>query len=120
MSGERRGRSRELRVADELRREGWVAYRLAWGQADVGALKAGHRPLLVQVKSTAGGPYERFGPRARLALLHEAVCAGADCVLAWWPKHGELRWIQPLDWPDTHIERELGDPTALEPGEAAA
>jgi len=99
VSGERRGRSRELRVADVLRAERWVAYRLAWGQADVGALRAGDRPRLVQVKSTAGGPYERFGPAARAALLAEGEAAGADVTLAYWPKGGRLQWIGPDEWP---------------------
>ena len=100
MSGERRGRGRELRVADKLRAEQWIAYRLAWGQADVGALRAGNRPRLVQVKSTAGGPYERFGPAARAALLAEGEAAGADVVLAYWPKGRVLRWIWPSEWPN--------------------
>jgi hypothetical protein len=105
MSGERRGRGRELRVADALRVEGHVAYRLAWGQADVIGIRAGRRPLLVQVKSTAGGPFERFGPAARLELLHEGEAAGADVVLAWWPKGGDLRWIGPEDWPGSSGSR---------------
>lgn len=100
MTGEKRGRDRELRVADRLRENGCVAYRLAWGQADVIALKAGVRPLLVQVKSTAGGPFERFGPAARVALLHEARASGADCTLAWWPKNRKLEWLGPEHWPD--------------------
>jgi hypothetical protein len=48
-----------------LRLEGWVAYRVPQpSAADVVALKAGHAPLLVQVKSTARA-YERFGPAER-------------------------------------------------------
>lgn len=105
MSGERRGRGRELRVADALRVEGWIAYRLAWGKADVGALRAGRRPLLVQVKSTAGGPFERFGPRDRAELLAEGELGDADVVLAWWPRGGDLRWIEPEDWPGTSSRR---------------
>lgn len=99
MSGEHRGRDRELRVADLLRGLGYIAYRLAWGQADVIGLRAGARPLLVQVKSTAGGPFERFGPAARKELLAEAFTAGADCTLAWWPKGAQLEWVEPEDWP---------------------
>jgi Holliday junction resolvase len=98
MSGERRGRERELRVADALREQGRVAYRLAWGCADVIGLRAGHRPLLVQVKSTTRA-FEHFRPPERLALMHEAVAAGADCTLAWWPSGGTLHWIDPVDWP---------------------
>jgi Holliday junction resolvase len=100
MSGERRGRSRELRVADVLRLEGWVAYRVPQpSAADVVALKAGHAPLLVQVKSTSGSAYERFGPADRRALAHEAIAAGADAALAWWPKGGPLTIIYGADWP---------------------
>lgn len=94
-----RGRDRELRVADQLRSDGCIVYRLAWGNADLVAFKAGWRPLLVQVKSTSGGPYERFGPADRAALQQEAVAAGAACVLAWWPPRRRLEWRTPDQWP---------------------
>lgn len=102
MSGEtsrKRGRQRELAVRRVLRTEGWVVYRLAWGCADVGAMRAGFRPMLVQVKSTTR-PYEHFGPRDRLALLREAIAADAEPVLAWWPKDGALTMISADEWPD--------------------
>jgi len=77
-----------------------VAYRLAHGRADVVALRAEHRPRLVQVKATSGGPYERFGPVDRAALLREARAAGADAWLAWWPSKLMLpRWIAADEWP---------------------
>lgn len=99
MSGDL-GRRRELQVRDKLRADGCVAYRLPQpSAADVIALKAGTRPVLVQVKSTAQGPFERFGPIDRQALLDEARAAGTDCTLAWWPKGGELRWVTPTEWP---------------------
>lgn len=94
-----RGRQRELAVAARLQRDGFVTYRLAWGHADVLALKAGLLPMLVQVKSTSGGPYERFPPSERLALQHEAVMAGATAVLAWWPPRRPLQMIPATDWP---------------------
>lgn len=100
MTGEKRGRGRELRIAEVMRDSGCISYRLAWGQADVISLKAGARPLLIQVKSTAQGPFERFGPTERANLLAEAIAAGADCTLAWWPKNGPLRWVAPEEWPD--------------------
>lgn len=99
MSGEARGRGRELDVMRFYRSTGRVAYRLAWGNADVVALKAGERPLLVQVKSTAGGAFERFQPRDRALLLVEAAQADARAVLAWWPPRGKLTLIPSEAWP---------------------
>jgi hypothetical protein len=58
------------------------------------------RPLLVQVKSTAGGPYERFGPAERAALIAEGERAGAAVVLAWWPPRRVVpKWLLPDAWP---------------------
>jgi Holliday junction resolvase len=94
-----RGRDRELDVVDLLRDAGTIAYRIAHGPADVIAL-GDERPALIQVKSTAGGPYERFTPRARRALIDEAVLAGADAVLAWWPPGRDTpAWIHAVEWP---------------------
>lgn len=53
---------------------------------------------LVEVKSTSR-PFERFGPRDRLAMKVIAEQAGATAWLAHWPKNGELRWIPESDWP---------------------
>lgn len=99
-----RGRSRELDVMDVKRAEGWIAYRLAWGCADVIALREGERPRLIQVKSTIK-PYAHFIPRERDALKREAIAAGADCELAWWPKHGRLTIIPSDDWPPSTHEQ---------------
>lgn len=99
-AGRRRGRARELDVADFYRQHGWVVYRLAHGCADVVALKAGTLPLLVQVKSTRR-PFERFGPADRDALLHEAIMSGGVAVLAHWPLRGRLRLIPSSDWPSS-------------------
>jgi Holliday junction resolvase len=118
MSGERRGRSRELDVMHRYRDEGWVAYRLAWGNADVLAMRLEPnselehewmRVLLIQVKSTSGGPYERFGPRDRERLVAEADSCGAEAVLAWWPPHGVLQLFDAHDWP----QRALLEASAL-------
>jgi Holliday junction resolvase-like predicted endonuclease len=102
--GRSRGRSRELAVAEHYRRHGYVAYRLAWGHADIIAMRliAGTEVAvfeLVQVKATAGGPYERFGPADRRALLAEAQAVGAHAVLAWWPLRKQLRLIPSSEWP---------------------
>lgn len=89
-------------MRDHYRADGWVAYRLPQPSAgDVLALRAGAAPKLIQVKSTAGGPFERFGPVDRAALLAEANQAGAHALLAWWPPGGKLRLIGPSEWPAT-------------------
>jgi hypothetical protein len=96
-----RGRDRELDVVELYRESGCAAYRLAHGVADVVALGGElDRPLLVQVKSTAGGPYERFLPRDRRALIDEGVLARADVQLCWWPPGVDVPIaIDPVDWP---------------------
>lgn len=96
-----RGINRERRVRDWLTERDWWVCRAAGslGDADLIALKAGHRPLMVEVKSTAQGPYEHFGPKARADLLFAANMAGADCELAWWPPRGQLRFIPSSEWP---------------------
>lgn len=55
--------------------------------------------MLIEVKSTAGGPYERFGPAARKALAAVAEQAGGRAWLAWWPPRGELQFIPESEWP---------------------
>lgn len=99
MSG--RGTQRERAVRDWLAARDWVAFRApaSLGCADVVGLRDGSRPRLVEVKSTAGGPYERFGPAARGRLSAAARLAGADAWLAWWPPRGALRWIPEREWP---------------------
>ncbi len=63
----RRGIDRERRVRDLLSSQDWLAFRApaSLGCADVIALRLGSRPRLIEVKSTAQGPYERFSPAAR-------------------------------------------------------
>jgi len=95
-----RGRTRELDVVRHFRSLGYVAYRLNRGSADVIALKREQTPLLIQVKSTAR-PFERFGPDDRVALVSDALDAGARPLLAWWPKNGTLRLLGVSDWPVT-------------------
>jgi len=95
-----RGRQRELAVLALLRDDGFVCYRLAHGHADVIALRQNLQPQLIQVKSTAGGPYEHFGPADRAALRDEAWAAGAAAVLAWWPPRRRVpEWIDSTEWP---------------------
>lgn len=97
-----RGHDRERAIRRHLERDGWWTTRAAGslGDADVVALKAGATPMLIEAKSTAGGPYERFGPAGRAALLAAADRAGAEAWLAWWPPRGELQWIPSSVWPE--------------------
>jgi len=99
MSG--RGHQRERAVKLLLQEDDWWVTRAAGslGNADLVALKVGKRPMLIEVKSTAGGPYERFGPADRARLRLAAEIAGADAVLAWWPPRGKLRMIPADEWP---------------------
>lgn len=96
-----RGIQRERAVRDLLSSDDWVAFRApaSLGVADVIALRDGSRPRLVEVKSTAQGPYEHFGPADRADLSAAAKLAGADAFLAWWPSRGKLRWIAEAEWP---------------------
>jgi Holliday junction resolvase len=98
----RRGHDRERRVRDFYERADWVVVRSAGslGPVDLVAMRAGHRPVFVEVKSTAGSPFERFGPRERALMLRLAELAGADCVLAYWPPHGHLTLIPAAEWPE--------------------
>lgn len=96
-----RGTDRERAVRRLLQDQDWISFRApaSLGCADVVALKANHRPMLVEVKSTAGGPYERFGPEARAKLELAAELAGADAFLVWWPPRGKPVWIPAAEWP---------------------
>jgi Holliday junction resolvase len=95
-----RGHQRERAVRDKLLKEDWIAFRApaSLGVADVVALKDGYQPRMIEVKSTIG-PYSHFGPAARVRLSLAARMAGASAELAWWPKHGQLRYIPESEWP---------------------
>jgi hypothetical protein len=101
MSGRERGIGRDRLVRELLASEDWFAVcaRGSHGAADVLAIRVGSRPRVVQVKSTAQGPYERFGPAERAELSFAAKLGGADALLAWWPPRGRLRWIPEDEWP---------------------
>lgn len=96
-----RGHDRERALVRWYRDRDYIAFRApaSLGVADVVALRAGTRPQLVESKSTAQGPYERFGPADREKLRLAAEMAGADAVLAWWPPRGKLRFIPSSEWP---------------------
>lgn len=97
----RRGIQRERQVRDHLRLEGWLVVRAAGsiGCADLIAIRSGQRPRLIEVKSTAGGPYEKFGPKERAELLDAAAEADAVPLLCWWPLRKKLRFIPASEWP---------------------
>lgn len=95
------GRDRELDVVELFVSQGHVSYRLAHGHADVIALGGElDHPLLVQVKATAGGPFERFTPRERRELSNEATRAHAEAALCWWPtRRSEPVFYAEHEWP---------------------
>lgn len=108
-----RGHDRERAVKRVLEAEGWVVLRApgSLGTFDLVAMRArseevtpSHSRLvsevrLIEVKSTAKSPYERFGPEDRAELLAAAKKAGGVAELAYWPPRGQLRWIRSEEWP---------------------
>lgn len=120
-----RGIQRERAVRAWYMERDWLAFRApaSLGVADVIAIRGVRHGLdallgskatisqveLVEVKSTAGGPYERFGPKARAKLSLAAEMAGARALLAWWPPRGVLRFIPEQEWPKP---RAKGQPPA--------
>ena len=95
-----RGHDRERAVRRILEGEDYWVCRAAGslGDADLVALKPGRR-LLVEVKSTAAGPFHSFGPRERAALRFAADVADATAVLCWWPPRGKPTWLYADAWP---------------------
>lgn len=99
--GSAAGHARERQVVAWLRDRDWIAQRAPASLGiDVIALRAGERPRLIEVKSTAAGPYEHFGPSDRQAASTLAEMAGAEAWLVWWPSRGEMRWIAEAEWPE--------------------
>lgn len=95
-----RGHDRERAVKLVRQQEDYWVCRAAGslGDADLVALKDGQPPQLIEVKSTIN-PYDHFGPKDRADLKFAARLAGAEALLAWWPKRGKLRWIPESEWP---------------------
>jgi Holliday junction resolvase len=102
----RRGHNRERQVRDLLLSEDWWVCRAAGslGDADLVALKEGHFPRLIEVKSTAAGPYHSFGPKARADLRFAAFLAGAEAWLVWWPPRAQPKWIPSSEWPGVTLD----------------
>jgi hypothetical protein len=111
-----RGLTRERRLRRALEPE-WTTFRCAKGPVDLILIHPHHDVLgptgkdlgesptggsdvrLVQVKSTAGGPYERFGPADREELLMLAQACRATAWLIWWPPKRGWKWIPSDQWP---------------------
>lgn len=96
------GTSRENKVVDLLRKDGWIATRTpaSLGTMDIIALKAGETPRFIQVKGTLK-PFTGFNSFERYDLLADAQKAGARAELCHYPPHGQPEFIGPEDWPVT-------------------
>lgn len=55
---------------------------------------------MIEVKSTAKGPYEHFGPSDREDLYRAAKKAGLEPFLVWHPPRKEATWINWAYWPN--------------------
>lgn len=102
---QKRGIQRERDLVNFLRDRDWFAMRApaSLGVADIVALRADRsgrcEARLIEVKSTAAGPYAKFGPESRRKLRQTAEMAGAQAYLCWWPKRKDPVWIHSSDWP---------------------
>jgi Holliday junction resolvase len=103
----RRGINRERQLKALLEGDDWFVTRAAGslGDADLVALKVGKRPMLIEVKSTASGPFHSFGPKDRADLRFAAEVAGAEAWLVWWPARRDPVWIAAHNWPEAHVRR---------------
>jgi Holliday junction resolvase len=110
----RYGNAREVKVAQEMERDGWLvgSRRHMGGAGDllavIGFSEANvrqmpgprrHDQLLIEVKGNSGSPYMNFRAEDRKAMVETAAKVGAEPWLAWWPPGGELQWIPAADWP---------------------
>lgn len=110
-----RGDNFEREMRKQLEMDGWFVARAAGslGDADLVATRyVTEGPLndplaavwLIECKTTAQGPYERFSPADRQKLSKAARRAGASAWLVWRPPRGTLRWIHESDWPRSKTE----------------
>lgn len=101
LSNYRRGAARERQVKARLEEDGYHVVRVAGSkELDLVACKRGSRPLYVEVKATAAGPYATFGPAKRQVLSERAAQAGAEPVLIHWPPNQPMQWYREEEWPD--------------------
>ena len=102
MSGEARGRTAEIRLMAELAGSGWLcgSRRHLAGPGDVLAVRSDRMPMLIEVKTTAKGPWERFGPKDRNRLRSASAAVGAEPVVAWKPPRARAwKYIRLHEWP---------------------
>lgn len=106
MSSVERGHAAERKWGTRLEGDdpGRVSFRPRWALVDVISMKAGDFTYFDEVKTTAGGPYERFGPVQRKALVALAEKCGAVPRLIWWPDHAKKdgrppRILLAAEWP---------------------
>jgi Holliday junction resolvase len=106
-----RGITRERALKAVLESQDHFVVRAAGslGNADLVALKAGKRPMLIEVKSDAHRPYTHFGPARRAELRLAAELAGADAWLVWWPPYRDPVWISSDSWPGAQKWRRRRD-----------
>ena len=95
------GHERERKLKRELESRGWLVVRAAGslGVADLIALKAGHTPMILEVKATARGPFSGFPPADRAEFLEAVALSGCVGFLVWWPKRSKPIWLAPDEWP---------------------
>lgn len=109
------GRDAELEAMRSLGVQGWLcgSRRHMLGAGDFVAVRpfalvklpnATKRPIhevrLVEVKTTAQSPYERFGPDDRSLLLEAAHRIGAEAWIAWRPPKAPCwAWLPSPVWP---------------------
>ena len=101
MSHYSRGAAREREVQKRYEKRGYMVVRGAGSKGgDLIAGKIGYPTLLIEVKTTAAGPWTGFGPAARKQMLDAAERAGWTPLLIWWPPHRKPRYIPKEGWPN--------------------
>lgn len=105
------GRDAEVQLINELEDAGWVcgSRRHIPGPGDILAVLQlqgldgqgdGYDIRLIEVKTTARGPYKKMGPTERQALRDAAARIGATPWIAWRPYPSEpWRWLHEGLWP---------------------
>jgi hypothetical protein len=96
-----RGRDVEVLVAQRLQADGWLvaSRRHVGGAGDLLAVRIGHRPLLIEVKSRLN-VWEGFRRADRLALVRVAGLFNCSPLLCSWPPgQAEPDWLGPDEWP---------------------
>lgn len=103
MRGKAAGTRVEHKVLRVMREAGWFCFRTpaSLGVCDIVALRAGHRPRLLEVKSTTRSAFAGFPPADRRDLLAAADVAGAEALLAYWPPRKQLQMIPSYSWPES-------------------